>query len=86
MRQQAYVTHGVPRRVQNFELDRLAHFDDVARTQATGHIGDLVPGILVRQNAGSRFPDHGVVPSGMVAVLVSIQDLGDTPALVRGGP
>ena len=85
VRQQAYVTHGVARRVQYFELHRLAHFDDIPGAQAAGHIGDLVSGILVRQDLGSGIPDHLLVPARMVAMFVSVQDLGNIPALFLGG-
>src|SRR5882757_5434524 len=80
------MTHGMAWRVQRLELDRLAHFDDIARAQASGHVVDLVLGILVRQNSRSGFSDHSLVAARMVAMFVRVQDLGDIPSFFLGGP
>jgi len=79
------VTHGVAWCVQRLELDCLAYFDDIARAQASGHAGDLVPGIFVGQNRRTGFLDHGRVPTRMIVMFVRVQDLGDIPSFVLGG-
>ena len=74
------------RRVQRLKLDRLTHFDDVARAQASSNVSDLVSGILVRQNRRTGFPDHSRVPARMIVMFVRVQDLGDIPSFFLGGP
>jgi len=80
------VTHGVAWRVQRLELDSLAHLDDIACAQTSGHVGDLVPGIPVRQDRRPGFPDQSLVPACMVAMFVRVQDLGDRPSFFFGAP
>jgi hypothetical protein len=73
-------------RVQRLELDRLAHFDDITCAQASGHVGDLVSRILVRQNRRASSLDHSRVPTRMIVMFVRVQDLGDIPTFFLGGP
>lgn len=79
------MTHGMARRVQRLKLDCLAHFDDIARAQASSDVSDLVSGILVRQNRRTGFPDHSRVPARMIVMFVRVQDLGDIPSFFLGG-
>ena len=85
MRPDADVAHGVPRRIQAFELDRLAHSDHVAGTQPAIHLWDLVLRIGMRQELGSGRRDHLLVAAGVVAMLMGVEDLPDGPALRFGG-
>jgi hypothetical protein len=66
-------------RVQRLELDRLAHLDDIARAQAAGHVGDLVLGILVRQDLRAGFCDQSLVAARMVAMFVCVETLCSPP-------
>ena len=49
------------------------------------HVGDLVLGVLVRQDFGAGLGDQRLVAAGMVAMLVGVRDLGDLPPFVLGG-
>src|SRR5216684_7255289 len=71
-------------RVERLELDRLAHFDDITCAQASGHVVDLVSGILVRQNRRTGFFDHSRVPARMIVMFVRVEDLGDIPSFFLG--
>ena len=66
------------------ELDRVADFDHIAGAQAAVHLGDLVLGVGMREDLGPRRCDHLLVATGVVAVLVGVEDLGDGPALRLG--
>ena len=73
VRQQAYVTHGMPGGIERFELDGLADLDDVPGAKRAIDARNALTGILVRQQLGAGRCDHGAIAAGMIAVLVRIQ-------------
>ena len=80
MRQQADMAHRVTGRVHAFEIDGCADLDDIARADAAVHVRYTRAGIPVRDNFRIRGGDHALVAADVVAVLVRIHDLGDSPA------
>ncbi len=80
MRQQTNVAHRVSRRVEAFELHRLPDFDHIARTKAAVDPRDLISRIFVCEQPRTGGGNHGAITSGVIAVLVCIQDLSDIPA------
>ncbi len=84
LRQQAHVAHGVSGRVHGKEFHRTAHLNHITGIQAHIHVVDLVLGVLVRDERSPGGRHHGPVAPGMVAMLVSVEDLGDLPAIGLG--
>ena len=80
MGEQADVAQGMTWCVQTLQLDRLAHLDHITRLHATVHPADPAACLVVRNYGGSGGGDHSCVTTGMVAVLLSIQQLCDLPA------
>ena len=76
------MAHGVTGRVQRLELDSLADLDDIPGTEPARHARDLVLRVLVREDLGAGLRNHRIVPAGVVAMLVRVQDLRDGPALI----
>src|SRR5271169_1753845 len=85
MRPDADVTHRVARRIQTFELDRLADLDYIAGAQSAAHLRDLVLRVGMRQHRGASRSNHLLVAAGVVAMLMGVEDLPDGPALRPGG-
>src|SRR5437763_256036 len=84
MRQDADMRHRVARRVEAFELDTLADFDDIAGLETSVDALDLVLGAGMRQQFGMGRADDLVVAAGMVAMMMRVEYLGDVPALGFG--
>ena len=84
MRQNADMAHRMPRRVEAFELDGLADLDDIAGAQSATHLRDAVLGIDVGEHRRLGRGDHLLIATGVVAVLVGIEDLRDGPAFGLG--
>jgi hypothetical protein len=85
MRAQADMAHGVARRVEAFELDRLADLDDIAGAKPAVDALDPVPRIGMRQELRAGGGDHRGIAAGVVAMLMRVENLRDAPALRLGG-
>ena len=69
--------HRVARGVEAFELHRFADPHHIALAQAPIHAPDAAGRARMRQHFRAGRANHSFVASGMVPVLVSVEDLRD---------
>ena len=67
-------------RVETAQLHRAAHADDVAGRKAPVDTADAARGTGMREHLCAGRTDEPGIAAGVIAVLVSIQDLPDLPA------
>ena len=78
------MAHRVTRRIEHFQLHRLADLDDVARPEPSIDTGNALPRVLVCEQLGAGRRNHSAVAAGVIAVLMRVQDLRDLPAVIFG--
>src|SRR5579875_1700569 len=74
------VRHGMPRGVETFELHRPPDAHDIALAEPAVDAADAACRGGMRQDPGSGRADQTRVAARMIAMLVSVEDLGDLPA------
>ena len=72
------------RRVQAFQLDGLANLDDISSLHAAVHAGNFPGSFVMRDDLGTGCRHHRGVATGVVMVLMRVEDLGDLPAFSLG--
>lgn len=78
------MTHGVAGRIEAFEFDRLADFNNIACNDTAIHVGNAIRCILMCNDFGARRRNHRLVTANVVAVFMRIEYLSDRPTMFFG--
>jgi hypothetical protein len=81
---ETHVRHGVARRIHTLQLDGPTNADDVTFLQTTINPPDARCSISVCQYLRARLSNEPGIATGVIEMLMSIQNLGDFPALGPG--
>ena len=78
------MTHGMSGRIEAFQIDRIAHLDDVAGGNAGVNIRNYTARFFVRNEFRARRANNTLVAAYMVEMIVSVEDLRNRPAAILG--